>query len=322
MNDDAIHFLQTYAAGAEVAGGWLYGKALQQAALDYSPDSLKRLDALLAQVRDRVKPSRDVLDSPPGRNFASLLAFYVIEIARRLSGADIDWLDRAGVARVLPPGSVLPDTPAARLVAGALDHGLVFTPLGWLEAQLLPDGQAIPAGDYVASVVAQIQRDGPVEWWRAAREIGKLGSWQISLAVEQRPLWPALVSQAAPSTLMAMPPGDLRVAVQTGDRLLETNPEGAAWQVFAYAGYKEQDGARLDAVVVIGATYGAMPMRMKVAFPFVPAREGRRFAILRPALVEANLTVETCGKLGGAMERGIRDSAWTVGGGWNAMYVG
>ena len=47
MNELATHYLQVYAEGGEADKGWMYGKALRQARLDYSPESLGRLDAVV-----------------------------------------------------------------------------------------------------------------------------------------------------------------------------------------------------------------------------------------------------------------------------------
>ena len=41
VNELANHFLEIYADGGEADKGWLYGKALQQARLDFTPDSLR-----------------------------------------------------------------------------------------------------------------------------------------------------------------------------------------------------------------------------------------------------------------------------------------
>ena len=322
MNDTATHFLQTYAAGGEVDGGWLYGKALQQARLDYSPESLVRLDTLLLQIRERAQPTRADLDSAKGGNFAALVAYYVIEIAHRLSRVEMVWLDHAAAARELPPGTALPDVPATRLVASARDRGRLYQPLAWLEAQVLPGGEAIRAGDFIANLVALLDHEGPAEWWHAAHAVGSIGSSQMMMAANQMGVWPRMVSQAAPDTLVLMPTGDLRKALEVADHLLATNPDNATWQVLAYAGYYEVDGARLDAVIVLSTTYGERAGRMKVAFPFRPAQEGQAFAILQPKLVEANLSVETALKLSVSLERGIRDLVWPQAGSWAGYYRG
>jgi len=322
MNDLVQQFLDTYAAGTEPEGGWIYGKALQQAKLDFTPDSLKRLDALLAQIRERAKPSRADLDTVPGRNFESLVVFYVIEFARRMSHTTLAWHDQASARAALPPGTPLEDTPATRLVVDAPAHGALFKPLAWLEAQVLPGGEQVRAGDYVASIVGQLERDGPSLWWTAMYNVGRLGSWHMMVAADGRGIWPTLVTAASPTTLQEMARGDLRLAVQNGDFLLSNNPENLPWQVFSYPGFAERKGERVDALVVLAATYGDKAMRMRIAFPFKPARDGARLVIWQPMLVDGNLTVETSGRLGAAMERGIRSVKWSFDTTWDALYQG
>lgn len=322
MNDLAQKFLDTYAAGAEPEGGWIYGKALLQARLDFTPDSLLRLDALLTQVRERAKPSRADLDTVPGRNFESLLAFYVIEFARRMSHATLAWHDQASARAALPPGTPLEDTSATRLVVDAPAQGALFKPLAWLEAQLLPDGEQIKSGDFIASIVAQLERDGPARWWTAMYNVGRLGSWHMMVAADGRGFWPTLVTAAAPATLQEMQRGDLRLAVQNGDYLLSNNPDDLPWQVFSYPGYAERKGERVDALIVLAATYGDKPMRMRIAFPFKPARDGGQLVIWQPMLVDGNLTVETSAKLSAALERGIHSVKWSTGTIWDALYQG
>ena len=126
MNELAQTFLDSYAAGAEPEGGWLYGKALQQARLDFTPDSLKRLDALLSQIRERAKPGRAELDTAAGRNFEALVVFYVMEFVRRMTHAMLAWHDRDSALAALPPGTPLEDTPATRLVVDAPALGALF----------------------------------------------------------------------------------------------------------------------------------------------------------------------------------------------------
>jgi hypothetical protein len=324
MNDIATHFLQTYAAGGEVAEGWKYGKALQQARLDYSPESLARLDQLLAQVRERAKPTRADLDSVQGRNFTALIMFYLIEVARRRTGADIVWQDRATASRVVPKGTQLPNALFTRLVANALDQGAMFFPLGWLEAQLLPDGKQFGTADYIADMVSRIERDGPAVWWQAAHAMGSMASWQMMMAADGGSVLPMMLSQKAPKTWVRLMSGflqgeDVAKALEHGDRQLEGNPEGSTWQVLSYDGVIDEKGERIDAVMVIAYSYGKQPLRMKVAFPYRPALAGRRFAILQPALRDANIANEKISLLNSALERGIQSVKWAFGTTWNEL---
>ena len=320
MNETALNFLEVYAAGGEPEGGWLWGKALQQAKLDFTPDSLKRLDALLTQIRERAKPTREVLDTVPGRNFESLVVFYVFELARRVSHAQFQWHDPVSARRVLPPGMVLEESPATRLVVDVPAHAALFKPLEWLEARLLGEGDVITPADYVGGVLAQIGRDGPPVWWTTMFAVGRLGSWHMMTLADGGGMWPALITAKAPTMLRHMERIELPQVVQHCSYVLENNPDNEVWQVFSYPGYAEHAGERVDAVIVLGASYGTHPIRLAVAFPFRPARDGQRMVILQPALVEANLPIESVGKVSSALERGIRSVEWVVGGSWNELY--
>jgi len=79
------------------------------------------------------------------------------------------------------------------------------------------------------------------------------------------------------------------------------------------------DGQRLDAVLVILHTYGTSPLKLKLAFPYRPAKNGREFEILQPALREANVANDRIAMLGGAMERGIQSIKWAFGKTWDQL---
>lgn len=74
----AARFLRACAEGGEAPDGWLYAKPLQQVRLDYTPDSLQRLDQLLTQVRERARPPRAERAAagtqPPARTIGRMLA--------------------------------------------------------------------------------------------------------------------------------------------------------------------------------------------------------------------------------------------------------
>jgi len=324
MNEMARNFLEAYASGREVKGGWQFAKALQQAQLDFSEAGLNRLDQLLASIRERAKPSRQVLqETLPGRNFCSLIAYHVIEVVRRRTGANLDWHDRASALRALPKGAGLPDVPSARLVALFDDQGAAFMPLGWVEAQVLGEGRQVKAGDHVASLIGQIERDGPAVWWTGMHALGQMASWQMMMAADGGAVLPMMLRSTAPTNwvmLMAGLPGeDVDEALKRGARSLDENPEGAVWQVLAYDGIADLQQGRFDAVMVMLQTYGKSPLYLKLAFPYRPAKAGRSFAILDPTLREANVENDKVAMLGGAMQRGIQSIKWAFGTTWDQL---
>jgi len=322
LNDTAAHFLQAYAAGGEVEGGWLFGKALQQTRLDFSPESLGRLDHMLAQVRLRARPSAELLESTRGTNFVSLISFYVIELARRRTGAEIVWHDRATALRVLPPGTTLPATASTRLLAYATEHESIFLPLRWIETQLLPDHRLIPSGDYLASVIAELGRHGPPAWWQAVQAMGRIASWQMMTAADGRAVLPAMMDERAPKTWAMLPTGagrkdEIDEVIVRARRQLDANPDGRAWQVLCHDGAVGEGRDKVDAVTVVARTYGDNPLKMTWAFPYRPRRGGRALAILPPMLREANVPQETIARLDAALERGIHAVKWIYGSSWD-----
>lgn len=57
-------------------------------------------------------------------------------------------------------------------------------PLGWVEACVFGDGQQVPAEKYVASLIAELERDGPPVWWTGMHALGRTASWQMMMAAD------------------------------------------------------------------------------------------------------------------------------------------
>lgn len=326
MNDTAQRFLDAYARGEMPPGGWLFPTALQQSRLDHSQDSLARLDHLMDVILRRVRPTREQLfESEPGRNFCALIAFYLIEQARRRTGAFIEWFPREAAPQVLADGQALPDEPFARFFARAPDQDLVFFPLGWVESRLMGEDSPMPAADYLARSVARIERAGPTHWWDGMHALGVLAAWQMIMACGGSVL-PTLLSSAQPRTFVALGmPGiseSLEDSVQQGADRLDTNPDGAQWQVLSYDGWLEGPDGRQDAVMVVLQTYGESPLAIKLAFPYRPATASRPLVILQPVMQGANQPTETLTLLQGALWRGVYSVQWPEGESWDGHREG
>ncbi|HLO94226.1 MAG TPA: hypothetical protein VK195_07910, partial [Burkholderiaceae bacterium] len=321
MNDTAQHFLDAYARGEMPPGGWLFPTALQQSRLDHSEDSLARLDHLMDAILKKVKPTREQLfESEPGRNFCALIAFYLVEQARRRTGAHIEWFPREAAPTVLADAQTLPDEPFARLFARAPDQDVVFFPLGWVESRLMGQEEPMPAADYLARSVSRIERAGPVHWWDGMQAVGELAAWQMIMALGGSVL-PTMRSSAKPRAFIAMGmpglSGSLEDCVQQGADQLHDNPEGAQWQVLSYDGWLDGPDGQQDAVMLVLQTYGESPLALKMAFPYRPATAGRPLRILTPVIQGANQPRETLELLQGALWRGVYAMQWPEGDSWD-----
>lgn len=324
MNEVVQDFLQAYAEGREAAEGWLYAKALQQAQLDYSAAGLRRLDQLLKAIRERAAPHRQALqETPQGRNLCALIAFHLIEIVRRRTGAHLVWHDRASAVRALAPGARLPATPEARMVAMFPDQGVVLMPLAWVEAQLLGEPDRENATDLVAGLAGQVERVAPGVWWAAIEAVGKIASWQMMTATDDGTVLPLMLASTQPNTWVSLvsplSSTDINAALRNGVSRLDHNPDGATWQVLAYDAITLFRGQQTDAVMVFVQTYGIQPLNLKIAFPYRPGGAGQAFQILDPTVVAANVEGDMINMLNDALERGIASVNWAVGSTWNAL---
>lgn len=327
MNDVARLFLETYARGGEVEGGWKFGKALSQAQLDYSEESLERLDLLLKAIRERAKPSHDeFLADPAGRNFLSLLSFYLMAVLSRRTGAHIDWHDTLSARRAVSEWANISDTPFTRVVALAPDQGLLFLPLVWIHDRLfeLGLGQYATSSDYLHSVANELEYDLPMAWWNAARVLGIAAATLIATLAEGRPAKPQIAwhhprGQRVNSVTLAYDGDD---AVARGEAALATNAENAAWKTFAYDTWINSSGVRVNAVSATVQTYGEAPLRLRMAFRYRPADDGQPFAILDPLVWEFNVDEEKFLRLYVAVKRGLQSVRWPSGRTWNDFYQG
>ena len=327
MNDAARLFLETYARGGEVAGGWKFGKALQQAHLDFSEESLERIDLLLKAIRERANPQHDeFLADPQGRNFLSLLAFYLMAVLTRRTGVHIDWHDTASARRAVADWANISDTPFTRVVALAPDQGLLFLPLVWLHDRIfeLGLGQYATASDYLHSVAAELDYDLPMAWWNAARVLGVAASSLMAVAAEGRaPLpqtgWQHPRGQRANATTFSFDGPD---ALARGAAFLDGNAEGASWKSFAHPAFINSSGKRVPVISATVQTYGNAPLRLRMAFRYRPAAEGQPFAILDSSVWEFNVPEEQFLRLYAAVKRGAQSAAWPSGKKWQDVYEG
>ncbi|GAB6140591.1 hypothetical protein JCM14076_13200 [Methylosoma difficile] len=155
MDQKAAYLLNAYANDSAVDGGLLFSKALQQAKLDFSDASLARLDNLLSQMREKVKPVKaGFLDDSAKANFALLLAFYLGEFIAKQAGKSVAWMRYDEAVKLLPAEPPLPKDFFTHVLA--LVGGQVCFPLLVLQSILFDDSPSLSAGRFVEQVVQLI----------------------------------------------------------------------------------------------------------------------------------------------------------------------
>ena len=157
MHQKAQDFLAALGVGADVPGGMAFRGALEQAKLDYSMESLNRVDQLLSQVRAKFAPQRESWQSQPGGdNFCLLLAFYLGEIISRQANQPIQWQTREQAAPLMPSDMPLPEASWSRVVGIIAASACV--PLGVIEDALFGDSPGMSCKAYVEHRLAKLPK--------------------------------------------------------------------------------------------------------------------------------------------------------------------
>ena len=92
ITEIAGRYLMALQTNEEIPGGLAYPKALAQLGMDWSMESLHRVDALLDQIREKQKPTHEeFLGDPAKQNFLNVLCFYTGMTVAKNSGQAIEW---------------------------------------------------------------------------------------------------------------------------------------------------------------------------------------------------------------------------------------
>ncbi len=95
MNEllDCLHRQQ------QPVGGLAFPAVWQPLKLDYTPDSIKRINRLLTQIRTTTEyTSRAIKQKPSGDNFIHTLAAYLANYLANQSGVPTEWLDNGSIS--------------------------------------------------------------------------------------------------------------------------------------------------------------------------------------------------------------------------------
>ncbi len=145
MQQKAQDFLAALGAGADVQGGMAFRGALQQSRLDYSAESLDRVDQLLRQVRTKFSPQRESWQNQPGAdNFCLVLAFYLGAMISRQTH------------QPMPADMPLPEASWSRVVG--IIAASICVPLAVIEEALFGDSPTMTCKAFVEERIAKLPK--------------------------------------------------------------------------------------------------------------------------------------------------------------------
>ena len=92
LNEIAKKYLETFERNEDFPDGLSFREALLQSDLDYSRESLGRVDNLLDEMRTQLKPNySEFMKDYANQTFLYFLGFYVGTVAAKQSGNRVDW---------------------------------------------------------------------------------------------------------------------------------------------------------------------------------------------------------------------------------------
>lgn len=146
INDLATKYLETFERNEDFPDGLSFRKALTQSDLDYSRESLSRIDSLLDQIRTRFKPEHSTfMQDYANQTFLYLLAFYVGTVTARQSGNKIDWYNYSEMLAVIPDNKAFVPECFASSITCIIHKKGFFIPLSSIEERLFvePPGKSV-----------------------------------------------------------------------------------------------------------------------------------------------------------------------------------
>lgn len=160
MQQKARDFLAALQSGVNVPGGTVLSPVLAGAGLDYSMDSLDRMDQLLRQIKTEFSPERENWRTLPGAEDCCLtLAFYLGEMISRQARQPIQWLTHDQAAPMCPADMPLPDADWSRVV-GVIAASMCL-PLALIEEALFDESASMGCRAYVDKRVASLPKAAP-----------------------------------------------------------------------------------------------------------------------------------------------------------------
>jgi Sel1 repeat len=199
----ALAYLAAFERALPIEGGLAFAERLRAARLDYSIDSLDRIDRLLGEIHATHRPTAErFFADNASSNFVSLLAFYVGELIGRAYICEPVWSSDAEERERNPQRAPLGQGLICYLITTRpTQREDVFFPFNSLCAQLF-DGDTGKSLRFVAGLFIRTEGLSPDE---AARPLPPRGARQLTLddqlaAIARAP------ADLRQQTLMGRPP--------------------------------------------------------------------------------------------------------------------
>lgn len=287
----------------EFPNGLAFRKALTQAKLDFSMQSLGRIDQLLNQIREKLKPEIDTfLSQPDNQEFVFLLGFYIGKVIAKKSFDPIKWLAYEELARLYE--GVEKEYPPcfATTLTCLVGRDRLVVPLAMVVERLFnPDPTRtvrIIAERYVKVPVCElgfrvpeVQAQRKLSGFEATMQgAGFLAAQVMRNVSEGAKLIPTTSThfengRDVIKTLMML---NVDVALQAGRQTLEKNPDGAVGVVLVFDAVLRMADGPCNAMIIEVRTYKPQVTLMTLALPYRLKNSPSGFVVHQLKIIDAN----------------------------------
>ena len=329
-NDLSAQYLPTFFEGGEVPDGISFRSALQQVNLDYSKDSLSRIDNLLDQIRMQLNPQHQSFTGEyANQTFLYLLAFYVGTVVAKHAKREIHWYPYEEMIKVVQKGAQLQQcfTTSMTCVLGGRAH---FIPISPMEDRLFspsPSMSVQASGLKFISIFesprspsvirqnpgAQTQSANGIskEMHACVESLGNLSAWAVWMVSEGSGVMPIITS--GDKKLRQLMFENLEDAVAAGKQELDKNPKNESQLAFVFDGSITLSLSQTDALVAECRQYTPKSLfkkstelfRMTIAIPYRAKNDIAGFQIYTPKLISHNTNAQWLPEIYAAFYAGV-----------------
>lgn len=150
LTNSAKGYITSYFKGESFPEGFSYRTELNACSLDFSLDSLKRIDTLIDQIREKEKPQFEAfMEKQANQHFLHLVAFYAGYVAGKSIGMEPVWYNHEeAIAKVPQLKQLWPDEDLFETSVICMFHpqglaSLQYPPLLSLVARLFQGDKSI-----------------------------------------------------------------------------------------------------------------------------------------------------------------------------------
>lgn len=275
--------------------------------LNYSAESLARLDQFLIELRHRIQPSyADLVNNSKLQQLVIFLGMYEATTIARVTQQSIKWYDYEGAkAHLRDPN--YPET-LGTLMSCMLGRGYHHLPLELICVILYEESSTescmerlsfysqhadalIPIPRSSLHTMVKAQNDAEQAWFNALSAAGIAAATAMYKIDGGSPLQPTLTVFDPEDNTMKF----IIMMDQGSDSAIEEmkhNPRNVPFKVLAYDSYANLPTGRMDAITLQTQCYGEFAAMWNIVIPYRPASHPDGYAFYQPLFITSSVAAE------------------------------